>query len=41
MQVKAQWPGEKPPSRFLKDFLKEAKFLKEDDRILIVGNSRR
>uniref|UniRef100_A0A7S1E580 AAA+ ATPase domain-containing protein n=3 Tax=Hemiselmis andersenii TaxID=464988 RepID=A0A7S1E580_HEMAN len=40
-KVKAQWPGEKPPSRFLKDFLKEAKFLKENDRILIVGTSNK
>ena len=39
-KVKAKWTGEKPPSRFMKDMLKEAKFLKEDDRILIVGTSR-
>jgi len=39
-KVKAKWSGEKPPSRFMKDMLKEAKFLKEDDRVLIIGNTR-
>ena len=29
--------GEKPPSRFMKDLIKEAKFLKAPDRILIIG----
>jgi len=39
-KVKSKWTGEKPPSRFMKDMMKEAKFLKEDERILIIGNSR-
>ena len=29
--------GEKPPVRLMKDLVKEAKFLKETDRILILG----
>jgi len=40
-KVKAQWPGEKPPSRFVKDFLKEAKKINKNDRILILGTSNR
>eukprot|EP00277_Geminigera_cryophila_P018582 CAMPEP_0179449346 /NCGR_PEP_ID=MMETSP0799-20121207/33328_1 /TAXON_ID=46947 /ORGANISM="Geminigera cryophila, Strain CCMP2564" /LENGTH=256 /DNA_ID=CAMNT_0021242369 /DNA_START=70 /DNA_END=840 /DNA_ORIENTATION=+ len=39
-KVKAKWTGEKPPSRFMKDLLKEAKFLKEEERILMIGNTR-
>ncbi len=40
-KIKSQWQGEKPPSRFMKDLVKEAKFLKEQERVLIAGTSSR
>mmetsp|Transcript_36150 Transcript_36150/g.95059 ORF Transcript_36150/g.95059 Transcript_36150/m.95059 type:complete len:202 (+) Transcript_36150:920-1525(+) len=41
-KIKANnWPGEKPPSRIMKDLIKEAKFVKAPDRVLFVGCTSR